>query len=165
MEACVGAWADETAGRIELGAVFQRKLRRSLGRRAPLAALLAHEAPPLRRDASVESAAALFRTGHTDAAPVVDEHGALVGLVTARLLLSEVRSLRTELRDGPHGARPSSASLGEVMIAAPAVLTPHTTIGAAAETMSLEGLSALPVQCPRCGFCIVTAAELLGWLS
>ena len=101
----------------------------------------------VRADTSVKAAARVLRDRDVAAAPVVDDAGALIGIV------SEIDLLRGSLAPDPvahllpvaaeAGARPSTVA--DVMTADVQVLQPRSDLYDAARVMRASGIRSLPV--------------------
>jgi CBS domain-containing protein len=98
-------------------------------------------------DTSIKAAARLLRDRDVAAVPVVDESGALVGIV------SEIDLLRGSLAPDPvahllpvpTGTAAPPSSVADVMTRDVEVLVPHSDLYDAARTMRSSGIRSLPV--------------------
>ena len=118
-------------------------------------------------DTSIKAAARLLRDRDVAAAPVVDEHGALVGIV------SEIDLLRGSLGPDPvahlfpvgddGGAPPSSVA--DVMTQDVQVLLPHSDLFDAARLMRSSGIRSLPVVHGGTVVGVVSRSDLLKVLA
>lgn len=118
-------------------------------------------------DTSIKAAARLLRDRDVAAAPVVDEHGALVGIV------SEIDLLRGSLGPDPvahlfpvgddGGAPPSSVA--DVMTQDVQVLLPHSDLYDAARLMRSSGIRSLPVVHGGTVVGVVSRSDLLKVLA
>lgn len=172
------------ARRIVLAPPLRALLNDSAGAHASISRLLTHQAVAVTRGTSVESVTTFMLQMGLTTLPVVDSAGQLLGVVSTRDLLGEARDhrdaveqaaqleasereeLKDELDDGFHGTCLSSASIGDVMTESTLALSDKTSIAIAAETMTQEGATELPVVCAHCGgFCIVSALDLLAGLA
>jgi CBS domain-containing protein len=116
---------------------------------------------------SIKAAARLLRDRAVSAAPVVDDGGALVGMV------SEIDLLRGSVIPDPAAhlfpvatdeqAPPSS--VGDVMTQDVAVLLPHSDLYDAARTMRTSGIRSLPVVDAGTVVGVVSRSDLLRVLA
>jgi CBS domain-containing protein len=156
----------------------------TLGERAPLSLLLTHEAVAVTRGTSVESVASFMLRMGLSTLPVVDGDGRLLGTVSTQNLLAEAvadheavepearrqprerATLSDALDRGGRGSSLSTASVGDAMTPSTLALRDDASVSHAVMALTREGKSELPVRCEHCqGYCIVSALELLGWLS
>jgi len=143
----------------------------TLGERAPLSLILTHDAVAVTRGTSTESVVSFMLRMGLNTLPVVDGGGALLGTVSTHDLLAKA-SADVEagepdaLSDELHGGGLSAVSVADAMTASTLALRDDASISHAVMAMTREGKSELPVKCERCqGYCIVSALELLSWLS
>jgi CBS-domain-containing membrane protein len=156
----------------------------TLGERAPLSVLLTHEAIAVPRGTRVDPVVSFMLRMALNTLPVIDGDGDLCGVVSIHDLLADAaahgetveqeaglrpregEALNDALDGRFHGTRISTASIGDVMTASTLALSDDTPISRAVLTLTREGLSEVPVRCGQCqGYCIVSALELLRWLS
>jgi CBS domain-containing protein len=118
-------------------------------------------------DTSIKAAARLLRDRAVSAAPVVDDTGGLVGIV------SEIDLLRGSVTPDPAahlfpvataaGAPPSSVA--DVMTQDVAVLQPHSDLYDAARSMRTSGIRSLPVVDAGKVVGVVSRSDLLRMLA
>jgi predicted transcriptional regulator len=149
----------------------------------PISAVLSHNAVSVGPGTSVERLTEVLLERGLSAATVVDESGALVGLVSTADLLREVQDrddveeriplrqtdrqgVQVELGDGFHATSLARSTVGEIMSRSKLTLPETASVARAASLMAFEGMSHLPVACSRCkGVCLVTALDVMGWLA
>jgi CBS domain-containing protein len=114
---------------------------------------------------SVHDVAAALYTAAVRAVPVLDDGGALLGVLSEADLLPAVAATEPSERRwwrprhihrGVPAARPGARTAGELMSAAPITVGPDATVAAAARLMRERGVSWLPV---------VTGDRLVGVLG
>jgi predicted transcriptional regulator len=149
----------------------------------PISAVLSHNAVSVGPGTSVERLTEVLLERGLSAATVVDESGALVGLVSTADLLREVQDrddveeriplrqtdrqgVQVELGDGFHSTSLARSTVEEIMSRSKLILPETAPVARAAALMAFEGVSHLPVACSRCkGVCLVTALDVMGWLA
>ncbi len=144
----------------ELQVLSNREPSFTLGERAALSVVLSHEAVGVLRGTSVESTTSFMLRMGLSTLPVLDHGGELVGVVSIHDLLARA-SGRLVALDGS-----DAATVGDVMTASTLALGSDTPISQAVLRLLEHDLSEVPVRCEPCGgYCIVSALELLRWLS
>ena len=92
-------------------------------------------------DATIEEAEELLRTHHISGLPVVDAHGALVGVISQTdLLYLAVPGVQALIRHRPSGIR-----VGEVMSTPPVTIDATASLPMAAEVMARDHVHRLVV--------------------
>lgn len=119
-----------------------------------IAEIMSREVVSLTPEDSIPEAARLMEKSCTSSLPVVDESGALVGLLTERDLIARLRTQRrswwrTLFDDPAEAAREYQKTAGtivaEVMSPAPVPASPELSVEAAADMLSQDGIRELPV--------------------
>lgn len=129
--------------------------------------LMTRPAVTVRAQTSIKAAARLLRDRNVAAVPVVDDSGALVGIV------SEIDLLRGSVLPDPAAhllpvAAPSDeppATVADVMTADVQVLAPHSDLYDTARRMSASGVRSLPVLEDGQIVGVVSRADLLRVLA
>ncbi|WP_432989323.1 CBS domain-containing protein [Dactylosporangium sp. CA-233914] len=101
--------------------------------------IMSAPARTVRADAPLEDAVALLEEVSITAAPVVDEHGALIGLI------SELDLLRHQTAGPLAGEGSGAPRVGEVMSGLPVVAWPEANVTDIAATMVQQGAHTVPV--------------------
>lgn len=166
-----------------LGPSWRPYLQQLVGSQTPISVLLSHDAVSVGPGTSVEWLTEVLLERGLSAAPVIDERGALVGLVSTADLLREVQDredveeriplrqadpqgVQVELGNGFHATCLARATVEEIMTRSKFTLPETASVARAASLMAFEGVSHLPVACSRCkGVCLVTALNVMGWLA
>jgi CBS domain-containing protein len=125
-------------------------------------------AATVRPDASLAEAARLILEHRISGLPVVDDGGALVGIVTERDLLHGQEGKRprwVELLNGPQAAagdaKPNLGRVDEVMTANVVAVDPGTPIAAVLELLDRRKIRRVPVVAEGKVVGIVSIANLL----
>ena len=120
-----------------------------------IAEIMSREVVSLKPEDSIQEAARLMWKSCASSLPVVDESGALVGLLTERDLIARLRTQRrswwrTLFDDSAEAAREyqktAGTSVAEVMSPAPVPARPELSVEAAADLLSQDGIRELPVM-------------------
>jgi CBS-domain-containing membrane protein len=126
----------------------------SEGRTMKIAEIMSREVVSLKPEDSILEATRLMGKSCASCLPVVDESGALIGLLTERDLIARLGTRRrswweTVFGDSAQSAREYQKLVGttvaEVMSPLPVSASPELSVEAAADLLSQDGIRELPV--------------------
>jgi len=145
---------------------------------APLWRIMSSEVVCVRTDVSGEMLMEILLDGGFGGAPVVDEAGRLVGVVTKTDLvrdwyanggtetLEPAEMSFPEIASGVHAVRLPRTTVTEIMTPALFALPEAATVGRAAALMAYEGVHRLPIVAPDGGVVgILTTADIARYLA
>lgn len=168
----------KVAKRVSRRTSFERKLATMLGDHTRVSNVMTASVICLTADVSVEAAAAMILEANVSGAPVVDEAGRPIGVVSRADLLRERLErgdavetdtrLPDELRRGFHvdGASASTTTVNQVMTPIAFTLPQTESLSTAAALMAHEGIHRLPiVDDERHVVGILSALDVLRWLA
>jgi CBS domain-containing protein len=149
----------------------------------PVSAIMSSDVVCVQKDLSVEALITLFLERGFSGAPVVDENGHPIGLVSKTDLVRErhdddgleereplcVREdggVEYELGPGFHAAAIARATVADIMMPIVFSLPEHATVAKASSLMVFEGVHRIPVVSPDNQVVgILSSLDILGWLS
>jgi CBS domain-containing protein len=151
--------------------LIARRVVRSVTAHTPLSDVMQRDVVCVTADLSLEALSALFLEQTLSGAPVVNEEGHPIGVVSKsdllreRLLGGEEIDPPVELEPGFH-LEPPRASVGDVMMRIAFTLEESSSLGDAIKLMSIEGVHRLPVV-DQDGRVVgmLSAMDVLRWLD
>lgn len=148
---------------------------RSGADRIPLSAIMTGDVICVRSDLSIETLAALFVDRCITGAPVVDESGRPIGVVSKSDLvqaglelndLGEVDESVEELPQGFHLEPSSRGTVADIMMPMAFVLPENATLSHAAALMAYEGVHRVPVVATNGKVAgIISSMDVVRWLA
>lgn len=176
--------AEHVACRHPLAAVARAALREPAGARAildrtPVAEVMTGDVLAVRPDVSVETLTGLLLERRIGGAPVVDEHGRPIGIVTGTDLITDrylagdtaedagVRGGRVGTEGaGVHATALASGSVAEVMTPIAFTIPERTPVSRAAALMTVRGVHRLVVVAEDGRVSgVVTTTDVVRWLA
>lgn len=129
--------------------------------RDQIGAMMTSNVVCMQPELSVEAALDILLEKHIGAAPVIDKHGKLLGLVSRSDLLA-VKNLALDTGDA---ARPS-ATIGTIMTPMVFSLCETASVATAARLMAMEGIHRLLVTSAQGELVgIVSALDVMRWMA
>jgi predicted transcriptional regulator len=121
----------------------------------PISAVLSHGGVHVGADTSLEALTAMMSQRGLSSAAVINESGAVVGVISAADLAALANSQNF-----------SDCTAHEVMHGPSTMLSESASLATAAALMAVERASELPIACSHCeSICVLSALDILGWLG